>query len=57
MEIPSGMSLGQAMLKQQISISVQKLAMDTTAQNTDELRKMLEQSVNPSVGANIDFQV
>lgn len=57
MEIPSGMSIGQAMLRQQLSISVQKLAMESTEQNNQELRKMLEQSVNPSVGSSIDIQV
>lgn len=57
MDIPSGMSLGQAMLKQQISISVQKLAMDNIEQSTENMKKIMEQSVTPGVGGHIDISV
>ena len=58
------MGLSQMKVAQQASISVMKMAMDTAKMQTADLTKMLEantkmmeQSVNPHLGANIDIRV
>lgn len=57
MEISSNMPMGMALYKAQVAISVQKLAMDNVKENTDALRQMMERSVVPNVGGNIDIKV
>lgn len=57
MEISSNMPMGMALHKAQVAISVQKLAMDNVKENTDALRQMMERSVVPNVGGNIDIKV
>jgi hypothetical protein len=50
-------SMSQASLGQQVSLAVTKLAMDTTTENSDGMRKMMELSVNPNVGQNFDVSI
>lgn len=57
MEISSSLPMGMALYKTQVSLAVQKLTMDNVEQNTDALRQMMERSVTPSVGSNIDIKV
>lgn len=54
----AAMSFGiqNASLKQQINISVQKIAMDAIDQNFEALRKVMEASVSPHLGSNIDMK-
>lgn len=54
----------QAQLKQQVSISVMKMVMDTSTEQTQALLKMasglsrdMELSVNPSLGRTLDVSV
>jgi Putative motility protein len=49
--------MNQSQLKQQASISVMKMAMNTAEQNGAELTKMLEQSVQPHLGSSIDLKL
>ncbi len=46
-----------AEFRQAVSFSVAKLVMDQSDSQTQDLAKMMEASVNPSLGANIDIQV
>lgn len=54
----AAMSIGlqSASLQQQVNISVQKIAMDTIDQNFEALRKVMEASVSPHLGSNIDMK-
>ena len=47
----------QVNLMSKVSLAVTKLAMDTAVQNTDELTKLLEQSVQPQKGTSIDIRL
>ncbi|MEN6390252.1 MAG: YjfB family protein [Syntrophomonas sp.] len=47
-------NLNQAQLAQAASTSILKKAMDTAQVQTQDLLKVLEQSVQPQLGANID---
>lgn len=54
----------QAQLQQQVSISVMKMVMDTSTEQTQALLKMasglsrdMELSVNPSLGRTLDVSV
>lgn len=47
----------QVNLQSQVSIAVAKMSMDTTKQNTADLAKMLEASVEPLKGASIDIRL
>lgn len=40
-----------------IDISILKKALDTAEVNGDMLTQMMEQSVNPNIGANIDIRL
>lgn len=40
-----------------IELSMLKKTLDTVEANGDALTKMLEQSVNPNIGANIDIKL
>jgi len=57
-------SLNQMQLKEQASISIMKMAMDSEQGQEDALDKLLEtstkaleQSVQPHIGANIDLHL
>lgn len=56
MEISSSTSVSQQILASLVSVSVQKIAMDQTEQNADAICQMMEQSVTPHLGGNIDFK-
>jgi len=47
----------QANVAQQASLSVAKMAMDTSTQDMDNLGKMLQQSVQPHLGGSIDLKL
>ena len=49
--------MSQMKVQQEASISVMKMAMDTTKQQTNEMVKIMEMSVNPHVGGNIDIKL
>ncbi len=43
--------------RQSVAVSVAKLVMDQGDTQTRDLVKMMETSVNPSLGSNIDIQI
>jgi Putative motility protein len=49
--------MNQSQIQQQASLSVMKMAMNTAEQNSVELTKMLEQSVQPHLGSSIDLKL
>jgi hypothetical protein len=49
--------LKQMQLSQQVGVSVLKLAMDSAKTQTAGITKIMEQAVNPNLGANIDITV
>ncbi|MBM7615383.1 hypothetical protein JOC73_001953 [Alkaliphilus hydrothermalis] len=56
--------LSQSKIQQQASLSVMKIAMDTTKQQSFNLAellevntKLMEQSVNPHIGGNLDLEI
>lgn len=49
--------LSQTNLKQAVSISVLKMSKDQAEINGQALIKMMEQSVQPHLGGNIDMKV
>lgn len=58
------MGLSQMKVSQQASVSVMKMAMDTAkgqmadlTQMMDANTRVMEQSVNPHIGANIDIKL
>ncbi len=57
MEISSSLPIGKAIFNTQIAVAVQKIAMDNIEQSSDQLRKMMESSLMPNLGGNIDFRV
>lgn len=44
-------------LRLSVSTAVTKLVMDQSQDHTQELVKLMEASVNPNLGANIDLQL
>lgn len=50
-------SMKQASLYQQIGIALTKKVMDTNEVNLQALMKIMESSVNPNLGKNIDVSV
>lgn len=50
------MAMSQVNLQQQASIRVMDKVMDESGTQTDSMIKMLEQSVSPHLGSNIDFK-
>jgi hypothetical protein len=50
-------SMSQASLGLQVGVSVAKLGMESDTQNAEDLTKMMELSVNPSVGNNFDQSI
>ena len=51
------MSLSQMKVANQASISVLKLTMDTAQNQMNDFAKVMEQSVNPHIGGNIDLKL
>lgn len=51
------MSLASADLQTQIGTAVMQLSMDTVEQVSDGMKQMMEQSVAPYIGGNIDISV
>ena len=51
------MSLSQMKVANQASISVFKLTMDTAQEQMEDMTKIMEQSVNPHVGSNLDLKL
>lgn len=51
------MSLSQANLMNQVSTQVLSMSLDTFEGAASELTKLMESSVNPNLGSNIDIQV
>jgi Putative motility protein len=49
--------MNQSQIQQQASISVMKMAMNTAEQNSVDLTKMLEQTVQPHLGNSIDLKL
>lgn len=43
--------------RQQVGISVAKLSMDMIQENFAETIRMMEQSVSPNLGSNLDIQI
>ncbi len=50
-------SMSQASLAQNVNIAVAKLAMNSMTQKGADLTKMMELSVNPSLGSNFDVSI
>ncbi|WP_313018140.1 YjfB family protein [Acetoanaerobium noterae] len=50
------MSISQMKVAQEASVSVMKLAMDTAQGQMQDFTKIMEQSVNPNLGTNIDIK-
>ena len=51
------MSLSQMKVANQASISVFKLTMDTAQEQMEDMTKIMEQSVNPHIGSNLDLKL
>lgn len=51
------MSLASADLQTQIGTAVMQLSMDTVEQVSDGMKQMMEQSVTPYIGGNIDISM
>lgn len=49
--------MSQMKVQQEASMSVMKMAMDTAKQNTSDMVKTMEKSVNPHIGGNIDIKL
>ena len=47
----------QGQLMRQVGIAVMKKAMDSAEMSTENLLTVLEQSVNPNLGQNIDIRL
>ena len=58
MDIASlSLSLSQMKVANQASISVLKLTMDTAQEQMEDMTKIMEQSVNPHIGSNLDLKL
>ncbi len=51
------MGLSQMQLSQEVNVSVMKMAMDTAEVQSEDLSKIMEQSVLPHLGGNIDLSL
>ncbi|MFD0698132.1 YjfB family protein [Paenibacillus sp. GCM10027628] len=57
MDIPAlSMSLAQNNLGQAVGLSVLKMAKDQSTQQGQELVQMMERSVQPNLGGNLDIR-
>ncbi|MBP3964309.1 YjfB family protein [Paenibacillus lignilyticus] len=50
------MSLSQINLSQAVGISVLKLAKDQTTEQSQQMIQMMERSVQPNLGGNLDIR-
>jgi hypothetical protein len=50
-------AMNQSQIQQQASLSVMKMAMNTAEQNSVDLKKILEQSLQPHLGSRIDIKL
>lgn len=50
-------SMKQSQLSQNVSLALIRKVMDTSTDNSQQLIKMMELSVNPNLGENIDLKV
>ena len=50
-------ALSNAQLANQVSVQVLSMSLDTLETAGDGMRKMMEMSVNPAIGGNIDISV
>ncbi len=58
MDIPAlSMAMSQMNVMNQFSTAMLSKAIDTYGESGDDMVKMMEQSVNPELGANIDVSV
>jgi Putative motility protein len=58
MDIPAlSIMLNQSQLQQQVNLSVMKMAMNKAQQNSTNVIKMLEQSLQPHIGSQIDLKL
>lgn len=55
----AAMSIGLNQMKvaQEVSVSVMKMAMDTGKEQSKDLAKLMEQSVNPHIGGTVDIKL
>ena len=55
----AGMStmVSQMKIQQQASLSVTKMAMDASKEQSAQLTKMMKQSVNPHIGSSLDIKL
>ena len=51
------MGLSQMQLAQEVGVSVMKMAMETSEVQVADLTKLMEQSVTPHLGGNIDISL
>jgi len=51
------MSMSAQSLSNQVGIALARKTMDVATDNSQELIKMMELSVNPNLGSNLDFRV
>lgn len=58
MDIPAlSMAMSQANLLTQVSTAVLAKSLDSQEQTKDAIKMLMEQSVNPNLGKNIDVSV
>ncbi len=53
----TSISLSDTSSMNAIDVSILKKSLDTVEMSGDMLTKMMEQSVNPNIGANIDIRI
>ena len=53
----TGISLSDSRQMNAIDISILKKSLDSVENTGDMITKMMEQSVNPNIGANIDIRL
>jgi len=51
------MSMSTQALSEQVGIALARKTMDVANQNSQDLIKMMELSVNPNLGCNLDLRV
>lgn len=50
-------AMSQTSLGQKVGVAVAKMSMETATQDAEALTKLMELSVNPSIGKNFDVSV
>ncbi|MBM7563833.1 YjfB family protein [Paenibacillus sacheonensis] len=57
MDIPSlSISMAQSSVMQAVNVSVLKMAVDMSNQQSQQLTQMMERSVTPNLGGNFDLR-